>query len=102
MDKIDWINVETIDILNPDVVAAKGSMIKYLLGINDNSPITAEQLIYLKENFVRLTGVDNYLQSFFNSITDFDKAAKWISKYSCQTGEQNTLLGFKTILGKGL
>ena len=88
MEDITWSNLR----LRKDEAAARGTQIKSMLGIKDNTPITSEQLKYMKDNFVRLTGMDNYMQLFLNSIEDFDNAAKWLSKYSYSLGGAMNLL----------
>lgn len=89
LEDINWSNLN----LDKDEAAARGTQIKSMLGIKDNSPITAEQLKYMKDNFVRLTGMDNNMQVFLNSITDFDSAAGWLSKNSFSLGGAMNLLG---------
>ena len=90
MEDINWSNLK----LNKDEAAARGTQIKKLLGINDNTPITPEQLKYMKENCVRLTGQDNNLQVFLNSITDFDTAAGWLSRNAFSLGAVLNLLDY--------
>lgn len=52
MEKMEWSNLK----LKEDEAAARGTQIKSMLGIKDNTPVTAEQLRYMKDNFVRFTG----------------------------------------------
>lgn len=100
MEDITWSKIANID---KDEAAARGSQIKSILGITDDTAITKEQLMYMKENFVRLTGMDNNMQAFLNSITDFESAAKWLSKHSYSLGGALNLLGIiKSPLGKGM
>ena len=63
----------------PDEQLARGTQIKNYLGITDDSPITSEQLKYAAENYVKDTGHNNNMTSFFSMIKDYDKAAKWLS-----------------------
>lgn len=63
----------------PDEQLARGTQIKNYLGITDESPITAEQLKYAAEHYVKDTGYDNNMTAFFSMIKDYDKAAKWLS-----------------------
>ena len=49
MEVITWSNLE----LNENDAAAKGTLIKYKLGIKDGAPISVEQLKYLKEDSAR-------------------------------------------------
>lgn len=79
--------------LDKDEAAARGAQIKSMLGIKDNIPISSKQLRYIKDNSARITGMDSNMQSFLNSISDFDKSAKWLSKYSYSTGSALNLLG---------
>ena len=90
MEKINWSNLN----LDPDEAAARGSQIKSMLGIDDYTPITAEQLKYMKDNYVRLTGQDNYMQNFLNSINDFALAAGWLSRNSFSLGGAKNLLNY--------
>lgn len=89
IEDIKWSNLS----LDPDEAAARGTQIKSMLGIKDNTPITPEQLRYMKDNYVRLTGNDNFMQAFLNSIQDFDEAARWLSKHSYSLGGAMNLLG---------
>lgn len=34
------------------------------------------------QNYVKDTGIDNNMTEFFDNITDWKEAAKWISKYA--------------------
>lgn len=47
----------------------------------------------MQDNFVRLAGMDNNMQAFLNSITDFENAAKWLSKNAYSLGGAVNLLG---------
>ena len=82
METINWSNLK----LKEDEAATRETQIKSMLGIIDDTPITGEQLKYMKDNFVRLTGMDNNMQLFLNSITDFDEAAGWLSSNSFAEG----------------
>lgn len=62
---------------------ARGSQIKDFFGlVSRNQGITGKQLKYAADNYVNKTGIDNQMTEFFNSITDYNEAAKWISKYA--------------------
>jgi hypothetical protein len=65
-----------------DEYSARGSQILDYFGITDKKkqPLTGDMLRYAADHYVTDTGVDNYMTEFFNSITDFDKAAKWLNK----------------------
>lgn len=80
--------------LDKDEAAARGTQIKSMLGIKDNTPITADQLKYMQDNLVRLTGMDNAMQAFLNSITDYEEAAVWLSKNSYSLGGALNLLNY--------
>ena len=43
-------------------------------------------LRYAKDNYVRITNMDNTMTEFFDSIEDYDAAAEWLSKYSFKEG----------------
>lgn len=79
--------------LNKHEAATKGTLIKYKLGIKDGSPITVEQLICMKKEFIGLTDQDHNLQEFLESITDFDEAASWLSRNAYTRGAAMNLLG---------
>jgi hypothetical protein len=97
LEDIDWSNLS----LDKDEAAARGTQLKSMLGIKDSTPITSKQLQYLIDNFVRLTGMDNNMHAFLNSITDVESAAKWLSKNAYSLGGALNLLGIlKTKSGK--
>jgi hypothetical protein len=89
-EDITWSNID----LNPGEAAARGTQIKIMLGLKDGSPITPEQLKYVKDNYLRLTGADNNLQAFLDSITDFYSAAGWLSRESYSITAALNLLDF--------
>ena len=89
-EDLTWSNIG----LNPEEAAARGTQIKIILGLKDGSPITPEQLKYVKDNYVRLTKADNNLQAFLDSITDFDSAAGWLSRKSYSITAALNLLDF--------
>lgn len=65
---------------NGTEIAARGSQVKDYFGMtNDAQRITPEMLEYAKRHYVEDYGIDNNMTDFFNSITDFEKAAKWLS-----------------------
>lgn len=67
-------------------LAARGTQLKNYFGISDNSPITGDMLKYAAKNYVKDTGLNNNMNQMFRSITDWDKAAEWLSKYSYKNG----------------
>lgn len=65
---------------NGTEIAARGSQVKDYFGMtNDAQQITPEMLEYAKRHYIEDYGIDNNMSDFFNSITDFEKAAKWLS-----------------------
>ena len=90
MKEITWSNIN----LNKGEAAARGTQIKRILGIKDNSPILAGQLKYMKDNFAERTGQDNDLQAFLDSITDFEDAAEWLSRNAFSIGAALNLLNY--------
>ncbi len=89
MKEITWSNNN----LKKGEAAARGTQIKRILGIKDNSPILAEQLKYMKDNCAERTGQDNDLQAFLDSITDFEDAAEWLSRNAYSRSAAFNLLG---------
>ena len=96
MNDIDWSSL----ILDKNEAATRGVQIKYMLGIKDKTPITAEHLKYLKENIILFMDMErmfmdmnNTMKEFLDSITDFDKAAAWLSKNAYSLGAAMNLLG---------
>ena len=67
-------------------LAARGTQIKDFFGLKENDVITPEMLKYAKDNYVRITNIDNGMTEFFNLITDFDDAAEWLSMFSLKNG----------------
>lgn len=58
---------------------ARGTQIKDFFGIKDGQPITAAMLKYAKKYYQAQTGMYNNMKEFFDSITNYDKAAQWLS-----------------------
>jgi hypothetical protein len=90
MEEITWSNIK----LNEGEAAARGTQIKSFLDIKDNAPISAEQLKYMKENFAEYKEQDNTLQTFLDSITDFEDAAEWLSRNAYSLGAAFNLLNY--------
>ena len=90
MKEITWSNIN----LNKGEAAARGTQIKRILGVKDNSPILAKQLKYMRDNFAERPGQDNTLQTFLDSITDFEDAAEWLSKNAYSIGVALNLLDY--------
>lgn len=62
-------------------LSARGTQIKDYFGlINPNDEITEDMLKYAADNYVKDTGFDNNMTAFFNSITNWKRAAKWLSQ----------------------
>ena len=71
---------------NDNEIAARGTQLKNYFGITDNTPLTGDMLKYAANNYVRDTGLNNNMNQFFRSITDWDNAARWLSSYSYKKG----------------
>ena len=69
-----------------DESLVRGTQLKNYFGITDNSPITADMLKYAAKNYVKDTGMNNNMNQFFHTITDWDKAAKYLSNFSYKKG----------------
>lgn len=66
-------------------LAARGSQIKDYFGlVDDAQEVTPEMLKYAARNY-DTRWMDNNMLDFFSGIKDWDKAAKWITKYSTVT-----------------
>ena len=64
-------------------VAARGSQLKDYFGLtNSEQEITPEMLEYAYRHYLDDYGINNDMDLFFKSITDFKKASDWINKYS--------------------
>lgn len=63
-------------------LAARGSQLKDYFGLTDSSQkLTSEMLKYAARHYVDDVS-DNDITRFFNGITNWDKAAEWLSKYA--------------------
>lgn len=68
---------------NNTEVAARGSQLKDYFGLtNSEQKITPEMLEYAYRHYLDDYGINNDMDLFFKSITDFKKASDWINKYS--------------------
>lgn len=77
---------------NGTELAARGSQLKDYYGLDDpNQEITEDMLRYAAENYVKDTKLDNNMGLFFESITDWKEAAKWLSKYATIAGVPITI-----------
>lgn len=77
---------------NGTELAARGSQLKDYYGLDDpNQEITEDMLRYAAENYVKDTKLDNNMELFFKSITDWKEAAKWLSKYATIAGVPITI-----------
>lgn len=64
-------------------MAARGTQIKNYFGLtNDSQIVTPEMLEYAKNNYVKDYGIDNDMTGFFDTIVDYDKAARWITEHA--------------------
>lgn len=68
--------------LNNTEVAARGSQLHDYFGHTGTEPITADELKYAKEHYVKDTGINNNMSDLLWSINDYDALAKWMTKYS--------------------
>ncbi len=68
--------------LNNTEVAARGSQLHDYFGHTGIEPITADELKYAKEHYVKDTGINNNMSDLLWSINDYDALAKWMTKYS--------------------
>lgn len=68
---------------NSTELAARGSQLKDYFGLTSpDQELTEDMLRYAAKNYVKDTGTDNNMTTFFNSITDWKEAAKWLSEWS--------------------
>lgn len=68
---------------NSTELSARGSQLKDYFGLTSpDQELTEDMLRYAAKNYVKDTGADNNMTAFFNSITDWKEAAKWLSKWS--------------------
>lgn len=61
-------------------VAARGTQLKNYFGLKEGEPLTVEHLKYAAKHFVKDRGYDNGMTQFFQSIKNWDKTAKWLTK----------------------
>lgn len=87
----DWFDINEVDansknyFNNPLELSARGTQIKDYFGLTDDSQkITPEMLKYAARHYAE-TWPDNGMIDFFSGIKNWDKAAKWINKYSTVT-----------------
>lgn len=67
---------------NNTEVAARGSQLHDYFGHTGIEPLTPEELQYAKYHYVKDTGINNDMNELLWSTSDFDKLAKWMSKYA--------------------
>lgn len=67
---------------NSTEVAARGSQLHDYFGHTGTEPITAEELKYARDHYVKDTGINNNMNTMLWSINDYDALAKWMTKYS--------------------
>lgn len=64
-------------------MAARGTQIKNYFGLTDNAQeVTPEMLEYAARNYLKDYGYDNEMKEYFESISDYKKAAKWITDHA--------------------
>ena len=68
-------------------LSQRGSQLKNYFGLTkSNQEFTPAMLQHAYKHYIKDTGVDNNMKEFFFSITDFQKAAKWINNNSLKDG----------------
>lgn len=66
---------------NGTEISARGSQIKDYFGLTSpRQEVTESMLKYAKDHYIDDYGINNNMDVFFNSISDYKKAAKWISE----------------------
>lgn len=64
-------------------MAARGTQIKNYFGLTDDAQeVTPEMLEYASRNYLKDYGNDNEMKEYFESISDYKKAAKWITDHA--------------------
>lgn len=64
-------------------MAARGTQIKNYFGLTDDAQeVTPEMLEYAARNYLKDYGNDNEMKEYFESISDYKKAAKWITDHA--------------------
>lgn len=64
-------------------MAARGTQIKNYFGLTDDAQeVTPEMLEYAARNYLKDYGYDNEMKEYFESISDYKKAAKWITDHA--------------------
>ena len=64
-------------------MAARGTQIKNYFGLTDDAQeVTPEMLEYAARNYLKDYGYDNEMREYFESISDYKKAAKWITDHA--------------------
>lgn len=77
--------------LNPTELLARGTQIKNWLGITDPKYQLTAKDIKEAAKYYSKTGLNNNMTEFFNSITDWDKAAKFLSYATAAAGVGSTV-----------
>ena len=65
---------------NGSEIAERAQQIANYYGLKEHHTITPEMLRYAKQNYIKDTFFDNDMTELFNSIVDFEKAAKWMTQ----------------------
>ena len=72
---------------NYSELSQRGSQLKNYFGLTKlNQEFTPAMLQHAYKHYIKDTGVNNNMKEFFYSITDFQKAAKWINNNSLKDG----------------
>lgn len=68
---------------NGTELSARGTQVKDYFRITDpNEPITEDMLKTASQVYIKDTGINNMMSEFFKGISDYKKAAKWLSDNS--------------------
>lgn len=62
--------------------SARLTQLKNYFGLRKDEPITPEMFEYAKRNYIKDTGRDNNMTTWFNNITDVNKFLDWANKHS--------------------
>lgn len=74
---------------NPTEIEARGTQLKNYF---DSDIITPDMLKYASQHYVPDTKQDNNMYQFFSGIKDWDKAAKYLSKFSLKRGGKMNII----------
>ena len=86
-----WTNINDVDNYyirrNFTEMIQRGTQLKNYFGLTSpDQKITPQMLEYAYKNYVKDTGIDNNMSTFFSFIDDFGKAAEWINNNCLEKG----------------